>query len=38
MKNKPLLWIGFIALTGVLGLAANADGPTLKKVTEFDLP
>ena len=38
MKNKPLLRIGLLSLTGVLGLSANSGGPTLKKVTEFELP
>jgi DNA-binding beta-propeller fold protein YncE len=38
MKNKCLLCIGLLSLSGVFGLSANSVGPTLKKVTEFDLP
>ena len=38
MRNKGLLFLGIIALTGALGLSAKPGAPTLKKVTEFDLP
>jgi hypothetical protein len=38
MKYKGWHLLGLIVLTGALGLAANSVGPTLKKVTEFDLP
>src|SRR5260370_15640361 len=38
MRNKGLLFIGFIAFVEAWGLAAKPDTPTLKKVTEFDLP
>src|SRR6266702_6853816 len=38
MQNKGLLFLGFITLTGALGLSAKPGTPTLKKVTEFDLP
>src|SRR5229473_5488793 len=38
MRNKGLLFLGIIALTGALGLSAKPGGPTLKKVAEFDLP
>src|SRR6266850_725467 len=38
MRNKGLLFLGIIALTGSLGLSAKPAGPTLKKMTEFDLP
>ena len=38
MRNKGLLFLGIIALTGALGLSAKLGAPTLKKVTEFDLP
>lgn len=38
MQNKDLLFLIFIALTGAWGLSAKPDAPTLKKVTEFDLP
>ena len=38
MRNKGLLFLGVIALTGALGLSAKPGALTLKKVTEFDLP
>ncbi len=38
MRNRGLLLLGLIALTGALVLAAKSSAPTLKKVTEFDLP
>jgi DNA-binding beta-propeller fold protein YncE len=38
MRNKRILVVGFITLSGVLALAATPNGPSLKKVTEFDLP
>src|SRR3989441_3547767 len=38
MRNKGLLFLGIIALTGALGLSTKPGAPTLKKVTEFDLP
>jgi len=38
MQNKGLLLLGFITLTGTLVLSAKPGTPTLKKVTEFDLP
>ncbi len=38
MQNKALLLLGFITLAGTLGLSAKPGTPTLKKVTEFDLP
>ena len=38
MRQKGLLLLGFIVLTGALGLSARPGAPTLKKVTEFDLP
>src|SRR5258708_24499592 len=38
MRNKGLMFLGIIALTGSLGLSAKPGGPTLKKMTEFDLP
>lgn len=38
MRNKGLLFATFIALTGALGLFARPAAPTLKKLTEFDLP
>jgi len=38
MRNKRILMVGFIALSGALALAASPGGRTLKKVTEFDLP
>lgn len=38
MRNRRSLMIGLIALSGALGLAAGPAAPTLKKLTEFDLP
>ena len=38
MRNKGLHVLGLIALAGTLGLSAKSVAPTLKKVTEFDLP
>src|SRR5712692_6195631 len=38
MRQKGLLLLGFIVLTGALGLSARPGAPKLKKVTEFDLP
>src|SRR5260370_15407170 len=38
MLNKGLKFLGLIRLTGALGLSAKSVAPTLKKVTEFDLP
>jgi YVTN family beta-propeller protein len=38
MRDKGLLFLAFIVLTGALGLSARPRAPTLKKVTEFDLP
>src|SRR5437764_11173659 len=38
MRNKRILMVGFIALSGALALAARPGGLTLKKVAEFDLP
>ncbi len=38
MRNQRMLMIGLIALSGALGLTAKSAAPTLKKVTEFDLP
>ena len=38
MRNRGSLLLGIIALTGALGLSAKPGAPTLKKVTEFDLP
>src|SRR6202140_642953 len=38
MRNKRSLVIGLIALSGVLGVATRPAVPTLKKVTEVDLP
>jgi DNA-binding beta-propeller fold protein YncE len=38
MRNKRILMVGFIALSGALALVASPGGVTLKKVTEFDLP
>src|SRR5436309_13243579 len=38
MRNKRILMVGFIALSGALALAASPGGRTLKKMTEFDLP
>src|SRR5467141_3004581 len=38
MRNRRSLMIGLIALSGALGVAAGPAAPTLKKLTEFDLP
>src|SRR5712672_718211 len=38
MRNRRSLMIGLIALSGALGAAAGPAAPTLKKLTEFDLP
>ncbi len=38
MRNQRMVMIGLIALSGALGLTAMPTAPTLKKVTEFDLP
>src|SRR5712672_3970156 len=38
MRNQGMVMIGLIALSGALGLTAMPTTPTLKKVTEFDLP
>jgi DNA-binding beta-propeller fold protein YncE len=38
MRNKGLLFLAIMVLTGALGLSARPGAPTLKKVTEFDLP
>jgi len=38
MRNQRMLMIGLIALSGAMGLTAMPTTPTLKKVTEFDLP
>jgi len=38
MRTKDLLFLGIIALTGALGLSVKSGTPTLKNVTEFDLP
>ncbi len=38
MQNKGLQLLGLIALTAAFGLSAKSVAPTLKKVTEFDLP
>src|SRR5712672_877875 len=38
MRNQGMVMIGLIALSGALGLTAMPTAPTLKKVTEFDLP
>ena len=38
MRHQRILMIGLIALSGVLGVAAGPAAPTLKKLTEFDLP
>jgi len=38
MRNKGLMFLGIIAITGALALSAKPGTPTLKKVTEFDLP
>src|SRR5260370_21349572 len=38
MRSKGVVLLGIIGLTGALGLSAKPGAPTLKKVTEFDLP
>ncbi len=38
MRNQRIVMIGLVALFGALGLAARPGAPTLKKLTEFDLP
>ncbi len=38
MPNQRMLMIGLLALSGALALIAKPATPTLKKVTEFDLP
>ena len=38
MRKQRALIIGLIALWGALGVAAGPVAPTLKKITEFDLP
>ena len=38
MPNQRMVMIGLMALSGALGLTAMPTTPTLKKVTEFDLP
>src|SRR5260370_15569604 len=38
MRNQRMLMIGLLALAGALALIAKPATPTLKKVTEFDLP
>lgn len=38
MRNQRTLMAGLIALSGALGIAAEPAAPTLKKLTEFDLP
>src|SRR5438445_12754070 len=38
MRNKGLHVLGLIAMAGTLGLSAKSVAPTLKKVTECDLP
>src|SRR5260221_8961568 len=38
MRNQRIPMIGLIALSGVLEVAAGPGAPTLKKLTEFDLP
>jgi DNA-binding beta-propeller fold protein YncE len=38
MRNQWMLMIGLLALSGTLGLIAKPATPTLKKLTEFDLP
>src|SRR5216684_1066357 len=38
MRLKGLLLLGFIVLAGALGHSARPGAPTLKQVTEFDLP
>src|SRR5713101_6605365 len=38
MRRTDLVFFGLIAATGALAVAAKSNKPTLKKVTEFDLP
>jgi hypothetical protein len=38
MEKYRLLLTAYIVLCGVLGIAAQTHAPTLKRVTEFDLP
>ena len=38
MRNRGLLLLGLIALTGALVLAAKSSAPTLKKVTDSICP
>ena len=38
MRNHLSLFVGAITFAGVLGVANKSAVPTLKKVTEFDLP
>jgi DNA-binding beta-propeller fold protein YncE len=38
MQRKGLQLLGLIAITGVFTLSGKSAGPSLKKVTEFDLP
>lgn len=38
MRENAVLLLGFTLVLGALGLSAKAGTPTLKKVTEFDLP
>lgn len=38
MPNERWPILGFIALIGALGLNAGSSAPTLRKITEFDLP
>ena len=38
MQNHLLVFVGAITFAGVLGDTNKSAVPTLKKVTEFDLP
>jgi DNA-binding beta-propeller fold protein YncE len=38
MRENAVMLLGFTLVLGALGLSAKAGTPTLKKVTEFDLP
>jgi hypothetical protein len=38
MRKQRIVMVGLIALFGALGLAARPGAPTLRKLTEFDLP
>ena len=38
MRKQRILVTGLVAVYGALGVAAGPGGPTLKKMTEFDLP